>query len=177
MSDASNSQRSFWRFSLRELMLVMLTTAAVLGWGRAVYQKYGRFSPTPFSDYFFRRLRDDIGAVSVDLGGKPPIVVSGLFGQKNADERIGIHREIWIDVPLASPQEDSFLDELLDRIPKRIHWSGCNVASCGVSGNMNGPDLYFHYRRGLTIGVLQVQVQRKDEQSVHVLAILDELKP
>src|ERR1044072_9214548 len=48
MNDVSPARRSFWRFSLRELLLLMVAVAAFLGWGGLLYQQYRAFEPTPF---------------------------------------------------------------------------------------------------------------------------------
>jgi hypothetical protein len=48
MDQGVSLRRSFWRFSLRELVLLLLALGALFGWCRALYERYRPFHPTPF---------------------------------------------------------------------------------------------------------------------------------
>src|SRR5262245_51574636 len=48
MERARQTRGRWWRFTLRELLLLMLAVAAFLGWGGLLYQQFRTFEPTPF---------------------------------------------------------------------------------------------------------------------------------
>src|SRR5262245_30069189 len=47
MDQARLARKSFWRFSLRELLLLMLAAGAVIGWATVLYRSQ-QLKPTPF---------------------------------------------------------------------------------------------------------------------------------
>src|SRR5262245_15430722 len=48
MDQAPEPRFRWWRFSLRELLLVMVATGAFSGWGVLLYERFQRFEPTAF---------------------------------------------------------------------------------------------------------------------------------
>ena len=85
MDNAPHPRRSPWRFSLRELLLLMLAIAAFLGWGRAIYQRYKPFVPTPFASKL--DLHADIRDIRKELGEEP-----GNWGRSSTRGSSGFYR-------------------------------------------------------------------------------------
>ncbi|HEY2414170.1 MAG TPA: hypothetical protein VGI40_18140 [Pirellulaceae bacterium] len=166
--------RSLWRFSLRELLLLMLVAAAILGWGRAIYQKYSRFSATPFSDYFVRQMLGDLREVCKVIAGAD-VTLQDTRTQGSSGEN-GIHRRISAELPLAPEQEDAFWDEVIDRIHQRIEENGGTVGNSSILGDPTVTHMPIQYHYGITTGVVVLQLFRKSEQTVHFSAFLDEQK-
>jgi hypothetical protein len=174
MDATSTNPRLFWRFSLRELLLFMLAIAAILGWGRAVYQNYSRFSATPFSDYAVRQMLADLREIcKVVEGAEATLVDTGSQGSSSIN---GIHRRISAELPLALEHEDAFWDEVVDRIHQRIEENGCTVGNISLLGDPTLTHMPIQYHRGTTTGIVILQLFRKSEQTVHFSAFLDEQK-
>jgi hypothetical protein len=175
MNGPSGKRSTIWRFSLREMLLVMLATAATLGWARAVYQKYSRFSSTPFVTYFSGKLRSDFVEVCKSLGEPDAALIDN--GSAGSGGKSGIHQQLWAELRLSSGRDDAFFDAIQERIIDRIKECSCIPGNCAVHSDEATTQLPVHYHHGPTAGVIQLFIHRKDDQTVHITATLDELKP
>jgi hypothetical protein len=66
MNESLGKRRSVWRFSLRELLLLMLAAGAVIGWATVLYRSL-QLKPTPFFEKN-ESWRNDVLQIFQDLG-------------------------------------------------------------------------------------------------------------
>jgi hypothetical protein len=91
--------RRWLRFSLRELLLLMIAVAAVLGWLRSLHRDYGPFAPTPFADCMFTQLASDYREVAEHVGEpQSPSSVRFLGGGGGGFSSRWLHRHMWCEL-------------------------------------------------------------------------------
>ena len=169
MNDTS-PVRSRWRFSLRELLLVVVAVAAVLGWLRATFWREP-FRSTPLATTL--DLGKEIDDARVESG---ETTWSGLTG--GASDRGNaqtVEKSLHFRFPLAAKHLDPFAERLTHRLKNRIGESGCEVHSVSVSSS--GDDLHevhYGYRQGATVGSVRIVVLHDGDQQGRVLFYLHE---
>jgi hypothetical protein len=151
MDQPSSVRRSMWRFSLRELLLLMLAIAAFLGWGASLYQHFRRFEATPF--YLNNETwQQDVGAVFQELGESGLNEAQGFSIRRNgasSESRTMVFR-----VPLSDAKRGEFLDAFEKRVEGKLTAAGCNITggSQGSGKGMRG----FVYERGPVDGTFEI---------------------
>jgi hypothetical protein len=174
------------RFSLRELLLFMLTCAAFSAWGHVVYRKSQPFRPTHMAEYFADELHEDIGAIREELGvegaawspGSPTQMMQFPIGMEPKEH---IRRSWSGDLRLPWEKAFRFRKELEGRIVGRIrhgrpgHFTG---SSEYLVGNTVGiPGFYedeIQYRCGDIHGELRITLVRNEGQPIRLMATLNE---
>ncbi|HZL87358.1 MAG TPA: hypothetical protein VFB96_03190 [Pirellulaceae bacterium] len=172
MDQASPPRRSFWRFSLRELLLLMLAIAAFLGWGRAIYQRYKPFVPTPFSSKL--DLQGDIRLVRQQLGETPARWVSG--GSSGRAGRDRLERDYHYGFPLQAANGDAFMEKLSQRVRDQLGAHGCTVHGSGRGSSGGMKEFHMRYVRDVVEGSIRVILIGDDSQA-RLLVFLDEQRP
>jgi hypothetical protein len=174
MDQAPAPRRSFWRFSLRELLLVTLAIGAFLGWGHSLYRRYQDIAPTPMREYFVEGgFGEDVSAALKELGAivpdHPPSPGAGSAGPMSR------HSLLIEELAVSGGQSAAFVDDLLVRVRKKIVDSGCREYRVAHRSSAD-PDEGFnlHYRRETTAGSIQVYVVRIDANRARLLVVLDE---
>jgi hypothetical protein len=147
------ARRSWWRFSLRELLLVMLVVAGFLGWAVLLFESYRPFSPTQFyresNDW-----REDIAAALQEIGEQPPRS-SGFAATQTrgrwADQHTVAHR-----FRLPSEQSGAFFRAFRSRIRNRLTAAGCTLGSSAESNSGVSQAMAITYRLESIAGSINV---------------------
>ena len=101
MNQQPSIRRSFWRFSLCELMLLMLAAGAMIGWATVLYRSQ-RLKPTPFF-VNNENWRNDVVQIFQDLGEPPFKDVPGTI--MHSDGPGSVQRTMVFRVPLPPAME------------------------------------------------------------------------
>jgi hypothetical protein len=166
MDQPSPPRRSFWRFSLRELLLLMLAIAAFLGWGRAIYQRYKPFVPTPFFSKL--DLNGDIMLIRQQLGEPPASWVSSSASGSGGPS--GYERDYRFGFPLTAGYADAFLSKLRQRLSDQLGTHHCQIhgATRGSTGDIKECRLTYS-RNAVEGSVRAVVILSGDEARLLVL--------
>ena len=152
MHDAPQPRSSFWRFSLREMLLVMLAIAAFLGWGRAIYQRYKRFTPTPFLSQL--DMSSEVILVRQQVGELPASWSSSSAGTSGGPR--GYERDFRLTFPLSPDKGDAFIKGLQQRMRDRLDAHGCQIEGAGHGRTGNTQEFRLRYVRDIVEGSLRV---------------------
>jgi hypothetical protein len=153
-STAATLRASWWRFSLRELLLAMLAIGAFSGWGVLLYERFQRFEPTDFylkqSDWQQESIaaaRKETGETeSSDLGWTS----TNTWGP-SAVESTTAYR-----VRISKAHNDAFVQALEARISDRLTTSGCQMRGFAGSDSGHNQALIVGYRAEGVAGVVDV---------------------
>ena len=170
MDNAPHPRRSPWRFSLRELLLLMLAIAAFLGWGRAIYQRYKPFVPTPFASKL--DLHADIHAIRQQLGEPPR-----SWGSSSASGGGGgrhYHRDYRYGFPLQAAHAATFMEMLQRRIAEQLRVGGCKVLGSGHGSSGDLRHFRMHYVRDVTEGSVRVVLITGETKRANLLVFVEE---
>jgi hypothetical protein len=172
MDQARPARRSFWRFSLRELLLLMLAAGALIGWATVLYRSQ-QLKPTPF----FENNEDwgnDVLRIFQDLG-EPPF--QNVPGTMMHSEGPGcVQRTIVFRIPLPAAKTGEFLDKLRARAREKMKKEGCS--SSGESGS-SSPDnnvSVLGYSRGMVSGTVQICVMKASDGETAVTMTMQEVQ-
>jgi hypothetical protein len=156
MNEASGGgpqKKSFWRFSLRELLLVMLAVAGFLGWGSLLNVSFQRFEPTPF---YMESMdwREDIAAALKEAGEESPRSSSFASTQnwgRSANQCMLAYR-----FRLAPSNNSAFFRALKSRIRGRMTAAGCVLAGEASSNSGVSEATAISYLLGSSAGAANV---------------------
>src|SRR5688572_29716898 len=169
MNSVSNpraTRRSFWRFSLRELLLVMLVIALLLGWGRSLYLAYKPLRPTAFAQNF--DVNTDIDEIRLELGE-----TSRTFARRGSSSSHGpqgYERRFEHYVSIPAPKREAFMSALQQRVKERLGRE-CRIWGRGTGrGSMHR--FHFEYSSDIVAGRFHAYlVERSDDES-HLLIFI-----
>src|SRR5438067_13205881 len=105
MDQTLPSRKAFWRFSLRELMLLMLTAGALIGWATVLYRSQ-RLKPTPFFANN-ESWRNDVLQIFQDLGEPPFKDAPGTM--MHSEGSGSVQRTVVFRIPLPPAKKSEFL--------------------------------------------------------------------
>jgi hypothetical protein len=144
MDQASPPRRSSWRFSLRELLLLMLAIAAFLGWGRVVYQQRAKpFSATPFLRQF--DLHGELMAIREELKDNASYWHSGS-GSGGSSDGEGTERSYHYSFALKPANRNALMTRLKQRLHNTLIASDCECYDVDGSAGTN-PTYNLRYQR------------------------------
>jgi hypothetical protein len=192
----SNSNRKPWligltrvRFTLRELLLLMLACAMFAAWVRGALDRGPSYRPTKMADYFSNELPRDVAAVQAALGedgqdvliqaSKAPPFTMDQMGDANGGK--SAHRHWWCTLSVPWSQRAKFRDDLNNKIRSHLHigrpdesvWDTESVAEVGtVTPDYCGT--FTRYHCGEVQGIIRFYVVRTGEDTAHLFATLDE---
>ena len=130
----------------------MLAIAAFLGWGRAIYQRYKPFVPTPFLNKF--EPNDEVVLIRQMLG-EPPATWSSSSGSGSGGTG-RYERSFRIAFPLQPDNADTFLEKLKQRIRDQLTASGCKVNGSGGGSSGGFDEIRLRYDRDVVEGSVRV---------------------
>ena len=169
MDQPSPPRPSFWRFSLRELLLVMLVIALVLGWGRSVYQAYKPFRPTAFAQNF--DVQQDIDAIRRELGETSRAFASG--GSSSSGRPQGYEWRIDRNVKIPAHKRQAFMSALQQRVKERLGRE-CWIGGGGTGRGSIGHHFHFNYSSDIVTGRFHAYlVETNDDESQLLIFIYE----
>jgi hypothetical protein len=171
---------SWLRFSLRELFLVTLVTAAFLGWGTTVFQYYfTRYTSSSFFEsdepqaQYARGWVKDIQEICEELGEAAPerivhtITTSGgtWAGQ----------RTMYFRFPLPSAKRKPFMDAYVKRVRDRLKATGCTDGGGAFSSGIN-QTATLNYQHGTAGGAVDLCITEGPEGKVCLIVNMCEVR-
>jgi len=170
MNDNSTRRQSAWRFSLRELLLLMLAAAAFLGWGTLLYQRFGRFEPTPFFSNNESWI-EDVRAVYEELGETKFEEPAGSMMESTGSAVA--QRTMVFRLSLSPEKKRNFLAAFQKKVQERLTAEGCQLFG-NASGSGNSDVAILGYRQGPIHGTFQVCVMRAGNDETVMIITMQE---
>jgi len=160
---------SGWRFSLRELLLLMLTLAAFIGWAAVLYRS-ARLKPTKFFTEN-ESWQSDVAAVLDELG-EPQF--SGAAGtMMHSEGTAATQRTFVFRIPLAPDKIGSFLAGFQKRVRSKLSAAGCKLA--GEAGGLGANQVkVMGYSKDSLFGTVQLCVGPAGSDRVTVVLTVAE---
>jgi hypothetical protein len=150
---AVNYWRSFWRFSLRELLLCMLALGAMFGWGATLFERYQRIRPTEFYSRY-ANWRVDIEAILKDINGNGDVRL-GSPAMTYCEGPSAVHRTEIYDFRLLSDRKFEFYSAVVEHFREALAKESCQEDG-GVSGAGGDWLMVLNYRKGSIIGAVDI---------------------
>src|SRR5437763_11787284 len=145
MDQAPSRRPSIWRFSLRELMLLMLAAAAFFGWGALLVRHFWFFKPTPFFTSN-ESWQGDVIAIYEELG--EPAFTTAPGTTMHSEGSSAVQRTIVVRLPLPPEKRAAFLKAMQQHARDKLTKAGCHSAGeCSGSGSL-GSDVVLGYTLG-----------------------------
>jgi hypothetical protein len=166
----AGARRSSWRFSLRELLLVMLAAAAFIGWGTLLYRT-ARLRPTPFFTNS-ESLRQDLVVIYQELG--EPTLTGAWPTMMHSEGTAAVQRTMIFRVPLSPKKKSQLLQALVAKVRERFKKEGCRNTgqSGGSSSNVAVSVLGYEHERNS--GTVQICVLDAGDEHVAVIVTMQE---
>jgi hypothetical protein len=162
MDQPSPPRRSLWRFSLRELLLLMLAIAAFLGWGRAIYQQRAKpFSRTPFLLEF--KLHRELMAIREELKDNDFRWQPGSIGVGSSDGE-GTESASHYAFALKPANRNALMTKLRERMHEKLLASGCKSDGVGFGSGGTNPQFHMRYERDNVRGSVRANLFEEGEQ-------------
>ena len=152
MNDPSR-RGSWWRFSIRELLLLTAAVAAFLAWAGLLFQRSRPYEPTRIPDLVgnFQGVR----TIAESLGHRTSSYTAGGGGGSSMHETTRTY-DIRIDLPgkLRGP----FMTAYRDHVRVVLQKEADDVSGGGTTSGFAGLSAFdFHYSKGNTRGTVIVR--------------------
>ena len=170
MTDTPQPRRSLWRFSLRELLLLTVAIAALLGWGVTIFRRYRPLVPTPFASEL--NLEADVAAVRKQIEEKGPSW-TGITNDGSGSSGRRYERDYVLTFALAKAKANDFMRALQQRLIEHVKASGCREGASGYVGS----SFRLHYERGIMEGSLRAYLIAGDEQAQLLVFVQEQQQP
>jgi hypothetical protein len=170
MNDKPAVRQSAWRFSLRELLLLMLAAAAFIGWGTLLYRS-ARLRPTPFFTNY-ESWRQDMLAIYEELGETPFTGASPTMMHSEAAS--AVQRTIVFRVPLSPQKKSRLLQALVAKVRERFKKDGCRNTGQSGGSSSNAAVSVLGYEHERNSGTVQICVMDAGDEHVVVIVTMQE---
>jgi hypothetical protein len=164
MDSAPICRHSFWRFSLRELLLLMLAAAAFMGWGTLLYRSQ-RLKPSSFFTEN-ETWQQEITAIYQELNEPPFTRAAGTM--MHSQGATAAQRTMIFQIPLPAEKQGSFLTALEKRVREKLTKAGCK-SSGGASGSGSNDVTILGYQHGPISGTVQICIGPAGDDRVSVV--------
>jgi len=171
MNDTLMPQRSLWRFSLRELLLLMLAAAAFVAWGILLYERSQRFHPSSlfeFAPYWREDIQIALSEIGENRSSTLPFAVTSADGPS-------AHRSESYSFPLAVASSDAFLKAFRSRMRQRLASAGYKILG-EAAGNAGASQVtVMSYRLGARVGAVHIcKLKNGNDQESVVITMHEE---
>ncbi len=172
MNQGLTVRKSFWRFSLRELLLLMLAAGAFVGWGVLLYERSQIYRPSPLFEHLpywqdqIAAALNDVGEVSVSAGGLP-FTVTHARGPS-------IHQTETYCFPLPAERRDKFLNAFRQHVHEHLRFVDCRLQG-EAAGNSNGNHASIvAYRLNSRVGAVHISMIDSADDKVRLIVTTHE---
>jgi hypothetical protein len=181
-----------FRFSLRELLLVMLVCAVSAAWLRSMLsgtpERNPAYQPTKIADYFTNELPEDVAAAQAALGEDGnDVLLHASKSRPFAMEQIPLVHPVlhgicktsaarhWsCSVRLPWNKRAKFQDDLIARIHNRLFKNNAGIMSEAHLAGSDHIGACTKYGCGVNQGIIRFYVVRTSEETAQLFATLDE---
>ena len=154
-------RKAFWRFSLRELMLLMLTAGALIGWATVLYRSQ-RLKPTPFFANN-ENWQNDVLQIFQELGEPPFKDAPGTI--MHSEGSGSVQRTFVFRIPLPTAKKSEFLSALKARARAKMKKEGCSNMGESASTSKDNQVCVLGYSRGMVTGTVQICVMAAGDET------------
>jgi hypothetical protein len=172
VDEAGELQRRWWRFSLRELLLAMLTVGAFSGWGVLLYQRFQRFEPTRFYLEHLDWQQQSMVAALRDIGEEGSIDSADTMTQIGGPS--AVQSTTAYRFPLSTAHDGAFIQAFEARISKRLMETGCQMRSFAGSDSGSNQALILGYRTQAIAGAIDVCFVPSDGNHARLIIMVHE---
>jgi hypothetical protein len=163
-------RRRWWRFSLRELMLVMLAVAGFVAWGVLLYERSQRFQPSAFFESA-PAWRDDIRAALKEIGepgsASMPFAVTTAGGPS-------AHLSESYSFPLAAANSATFHKAFRLQVRSRLTGAGCKILGEGQGSSGSSQVAVLSYRLESRAGAIHIAAFKNDNDQERIVITMHE---
>jgi len=159
-----------WRFSLRELLLVMLAAAAFLGWAAVLYRS-GRLKPTKFFAEN-ETWQTEVAAVLQELG--EPSFSGGAGTTMHSEGTAANQRTFVFRIALPEDKIGSFIGLFMKRARSKLAAAGCKVAGEAAGSGANHVQVIGYVNDAIS-GTIQICVGKAgNDRATAVLTMTEQ---
>jgi hypothetical protein len=169
MEQMPKTGRYALRFSLRELLLLMLAAAAFIAWAALAYRS-GRLKPTKFFTEN-ETWETEVAAVLQELG-EPSF--SGAAGTTMHSEGTAANQRTFVfRIPLPEAKIDGFIGLFVKRVRSKLTAAGCKLAGGAAGSGANHVNVLGYHTNAVS-GTIQVCVGEAGSDRVTVVLTMTE---
>jgi hypothetical protein len=170
MDAQQQPRRSAWRFSLRELLLLMTTVAAVLALARVYYRRSEPFVPTKFSEQFWKP--GQIALAMQRAGVSRPLSLQGSGGPHSHTESCSGSAHYVLE---ADDQElQNLIAELLREAERQIQKEEGRFIGQGSDAGLGHKGVSLEYRVDQTFGHIYIAGDPISNQKARLFIFIHE---
>jgi hypothetical protein len=171
MEQTSAARPSIWRFSLRELLLVMLAAGAMLGWGVTLIPHLWFFKSSPFFAGN-ESWHAEVASIYEELGEPPFTGAAGTM--MHCETSSSAQRTFIFQLPLSAGKQQAFLSALKNRVREKVRQAGCKWAGEAGGSGANAVDSVLGYTYGAVSGTFQICVLDAGNERAMVVVTMQE---
>jgi hypothetical protein len=159
-NDSPKLKRSWWRFSIREIMLLTAAIAGFLAWSILYYQRSRPYERTSIPDRL--STMDDVQTICAKLGYRPSSYSAGGGGSSGFRSTT---RTYDCRIDLAQDLRQPFMQAYREHV-RRVLWThASDVSARGTTSDGRVMrDFEFEYTQGRTRGFVAIRSTSSDKE-------------